>query len=190
MKTYTVAQVAEQLSVYPDTVRRWIRNGDLKADKPKSRKSGIIITEDNLRLFLDEHKKYIRNAFAHDSSGRIVSAVPVTAYERVRVQPKEKADSIETVPEPALSKLISLISATAKVLISRNSSGDGADNAESASDPIIQLKEHISSQKRELKTLQEKVEVMKKEISDEEFLLDLLMSQGENVNFFQTGKEK
>ncbi len=54
---YTVADIVEQLQVHEETVRKWIRDGDLLATS-LSRKSGFRVQEQDLRAFLD------RRAFA------------------------------------------------------------------------------------------------------------------------------
>ena len=57
MKTYNVKEVAKMLNTNPETVRRWIREGKLIADK-SSRKSGNMITESALKGFLQAYPKY------------------------------------------------------------------------------------------------------------------------------------
>lgn len=50
MNKYTVEEVAKKLDRNPETIRRWIRNGKLKATK-HSRKKGFTISEDELDTF-------------------------------------------------------------------------------------------------------------------------------------------
>jgi len=57
MKLYTVNQIAELLKTNPETVRRWIRDGKLKASK-ESKKTGNIVTENALQDFLRKYPKY------------------------------------------------------------------------------------------------------------------------------------
>lgn len=57
MKTYSVKQIAELLNTNPETVRRWIRDGKLKAEQT-SRKDGNTVTEDELARFAKENPKY------------------------------------------------------------------------------------------------------------------------------------
>lgn len=57
MKTYTVKDISEMLNINPETVRRWIRTGKLKATKD-SRKSGNIVSEQMLHSFLKSSPKY------------------------------------------------------------------------------------------------------------------------------------
>lgn len=57
MKTYNVKEIAEMLKTNPETVRRWIRLGKLKADK-QSRKGGNEVTESSLNAFLRLFPKY------------------------------------------------------------------------------------------------------------------------------------
>lgn len=57
MKDYNVQQVSDLLKANPETVRRWIRSGKLKAVQD-SRKSGNIISEEALKKFMRETPKY------------------------------------------------------------------------------------------------------------------------------------
>lgn len=57
MKTYTVKEIADMLNTNPETVRRWIRNGKLHAEK-NSNKSGNIILETSLNTFASTMPKY------------------------------------------------------------------------------------------------------------------------------------
>ena len=57
MKTYSVKDIAVMLHTNPETVRRWIRAGKLKADR-SSRKEGNMVREDELYRFLRSTTKY------------------------------------------------------------------------------------------------------------------------------------
>ena len=46
MRNYNVVEIAKLLNVNKETVRRWIRSGDLKSTKT-SKKHGNIINEEN-----------------------------------------------------------------------------------------------------------------------------------------------
>jgi excisionase family DNA binding protein len=52
----TVDEVAEELRVHPDSVRRWIRAGELKAFGTSTR-SGYRIRRSELERFIEEHSK-------------------------------------------------------------------------------------------------------------------------------------
>ena len=54
---YTVKQISNLLDVGPETVRRWIRRGDLKATQ-RSKKDGNVISENQLNEFLISRPKY------------------------------------------------------------------------------------------------------------------------------------
>lgn len=54
---YTVKQISNLLDVGQETVRRWIRRGDLKATQ-RSKKDGNVISEDQLNEFLMSRPKY------------------------------------------------------------------------------------------------------------------------------------
>ncbi len=57
MKTYNVKEIAEMLKTNPETVRRWIRSGKLKAEQ-QSKKGGNSISEASLIAFLEVYPKY------------------------------------------------------------------------------------------------------------------------------------
>lgn len=57
MKSYTVFDVAKLVGKNPETVRRWIRSGKLKAAQ-SSRKDGNVVLEDELYRFLRSTTKY------------------------------------------------------------------------------------------------------------------------------------
>lgn len=63
MNTYTVSQISEMLDTQEETVRRWIRDGKLKAVKT-SNKTGNIVTEEDLNEFLRRTPKYSNVALA------------------------------------------------------------------------------------------------------------------------------
>lgn len=56
---YTVKQVAEKLNVNEETVRRWIRNGEMDAISV-SRKEGYKISLLDLNNFCKQHPKYAK----------------------------------------------------------------------------------------------------------------------------------
>ena len=58
MKTYSVKQIAEMLGTNPETVRRWIRDKKLSAEKMSSRKAGNTVTEADLERFIKATPKY------------------------------------------------------------------------------------------------------------------------------------
>ena len=57
MKMYSVKEIADLLKTNPETVRRWIRTGKLKAVQ-QSRKDGNVVTEQSLNDFLESSPKY------------------------------------------------------------------------------------------------------------------------------------
>lgn len=57
MKYYTVNDISKILRVNPETVRRWVRNGELISVK-SSRKTGNKISEIALEDFIRNHPKY------------------------------------------------------------------------------------------------------------------------------------
>lgn len=59
MKKYSVKQIAEMLHTTEETVRRWIRDGKLKANQV-SRKDGNVIEENEFQRFLKVSPKYAK----------------------------------------------------------------------------------------------------------------------------------
>jgi len=57
MTYYSVAEIAEALSTNQETVRRWIRGGELHAER-SSLREGNRISEASLQAFFSEHPKY------------------------------------------------------------------------------------------------------------------------------------
>ena len=58
METYNVKDIADLLKTNPETVRRWIRSGKLKATRGASKKEGSSISSDDLLKFLENNAKY------------------------------------------------------------------------------------------------------------------------------------
>lgn len=57
MKTYSVAEIAKLLNVNKETVRRWIRSGQLKSAQ-KSKRDGNVIDELDLFEFVQTRPRY------------------------------------------------------------------------------------------------------------------------------------
>ena len=57
MKIYNTKEIADLFGVDNETVRRWIRSGELKAEK-SSRKQGNIVYEKDLFDFISDKPKY------------------------------------------------------------------------------------------------------------------------------------
>lgn len=53
----TVREVAERIRSTPESVRRWIRQGRLRAARPGHTKLGFRIAEDDLERFLAERTR-------------------------------------------------------------------------------------------------------------------------------------
>lgn len=78
METYSVSQIAKMLDTQPETVRRWIRSGKLKAEQ-SSRKDGNIITENDLNKFLKASPKYAGKMAGAAVAVAGVMAAPIAA---------------------------------------------------------------------------------------------------------------
>ncbi len=79
MKIYTVKEVAELLQVNPETVRRWIRDKKLGAQK-SSNKGGNKILESELRTFLKAAPGYASSLSSLLAGGVAASAVMLATY--------------------------------------------------------------------------------------------------------------
>ena len=83
MKNYKVTEVAKLLDTNEETVRRWIRNNKLHASQ-QSRKTGNIISDEDLRTFLDSYPKYLEqfvastNAIAEKSTAGILAGIGIS----------------------------------------------------------------------------------------------------------------
>jgi excisionase family DNA binding protein len=67
LKSYNVKQIADMLNTNPETVRRWIREGKLKAVQI-SRKDGNVIEENEFQRFLKVSPKYARISLSPSKS--------------------------------------------------------------------------------------------------------------------------
>lgn len=71
---YTVKQVSEIFDVNPETIRRWVRAGKLKAMELKSRKEGLRIEENSIEEFKKQYGKYrISDEFDSTDLGKIAT---------------------------------------------------------------------------------------------------------------------
>lgn len=70
MNTYSVKEIADMLSTNPETVRRWIRKGKLKAVQT-SKKTGNVVDKSELERFLKARPKYSRNYAAIVNMGKM-----------------------------------------------------------------------------------------------------------------------
>lgn len=57
MRTYTIREISKRLSVNPETVRRWVRHGELKSTMI-CKKDGYIIQQCELEAFINRYPKY------------------------------------------------------------------------------------------------------------------------------------
>ena len=79
MKTYTVKEVSKLLNVSQETVRRWIRDKKLNAQK-SSNKSGNKILESELAAFLKSSPAYAASLSSLLLGGLGASAVMLATY--------------------------------------------------------------------------------------------------------------
>lgn len=78
MKTYTVKEIADLLGTNPETVRRWIRDGKLKAvANSKKKGENKVILEGALNAFLKTSPKYAATLAAPLALGAGAAALGV-----------------------------------------------------------------------------------------------------------------
>jgi excisionase family DNA binding protein len=76
MKSFTVKEISDLLNTNPETVRRWIRDGKMKAEQV-TRKDGNLVTEDALKAFLKSSPKYARIAASTGALFPMAVGVPI-----------------------------------------------------------------------------------------------------------------
>lgn len=74
---YSIMDISKKLNVYKETVRRWIRSGQLKATL-NTRRDGYFVTEDDLNEFID---KYIGTGYDAITVGKMFNV----SNEAVRI---------------------------------------------------------------------------------------------------------
>jgi transposase len=79
--TYTIKQISNILDVNSETIRRWVRTGEL-IGTISSRKNGYVIEEVNLIDFLDRHKKYY-------TMFRLFKLLPIIAVAKMKLMTDE-----------------------------------------------------------------------------------------------------
>ncbi len=93
MKSYNVKEIAKLLRTNPETVRRWIRKGKLKATKGPSRTGGSSVSGDSLQAFLDEYPKYAAAAAGAASSPAVRIAASAIAVAGGALAVKKGSDN-------------------------------------------------------------------------------------------------
>lgn len=58
VRVYTVSDLSNLLLVNEECIRKWIKNKELDSLYTGSKKTGYLIFEDHLQIFLDKHEKY------------------------------------------------------------------------------------------------------------------------------------
>lgn len=125
MKTYSVKEIAEMLDTNPETVRRWIRSGKLKAEKI-SRKDGNVIQEDDLYKYLRGTSRYagIATGMAPGNSLLALTSLIATAGVGAMVtlattRLKKDDQSIEILSDEVKKTLEDSISESKKIIESK-----------------------------------------------------------------------
>lgn len=84
MRIYTVSEISSLLDASPETIRRWIRSGELIAIQT-SRKEGNQITEDDLLKFLRSKPRY-RAVVGRIMTERILNKVGNTPTRALKTE--------------------------------------------------------------------------------------------------------
>lgn len=147
MKSYTVKDVAEMLQVNPETVRRWIRDNKLRAEKT-SNKGGNKILESELRAFLKATPAYAASATALLVGGAAASAVMVATFATGKVLEANELKKA-TVDNEAIIDFIQSEIASHKALIARKK------------DSIRQIEKEITAEQNRIKELSAMMERVK-----------------------------
>ena len=143
MKEYTVKDIAELLKINPETVRRWIRNGELEASQI-SRKSGNVVSEQSLTAFLKKMPQY-----APLAAGVLLPS-PLSLGMIVG------------------SLFTSVIAASH---LKKNSKVSPDDVKNHLKKEILKSKKKVEKQERDLKKLQEEYEKEKRRMNEFEYAL-------------------
>ncbi|MDO4557075.1 MAG: helix-turn-helix domain-containing protein [Lachnospiraceae bacterium] len=109
MKMYTVKEIADMVKTNPETVRRWIRQGYLKAEQD-SRRNGYMVSERMLKEFLKEHPKYEVNANPLLTASTLIPFIG-TALISGLITSKALKKETEEIAETPVSEVIKLIDA-------------------------------------------------------------------------------
>ena len=109
MKEYSVKEVAHTLDTDPETIRRWIRDGKLKASQ-NSRKEGNNISEGELKRFVKSNAKYAPIAASSMAfspvSGLAIALGGIVANVIVEKAEKEKRISESMINPAELDRLV------------------------------------------------------------------------------------
>lgn len=122
MKTYSVKEIAEMLGTNPETVRRWIRSGKLKAEK-NSRKDGNVVQEDDLYKYLRGTSRYAGVAAGMASANSLLGISSLIATAGIGVMAalasagnKKKSEDIEILSDDLKKTLVNNISESRKTI--------------------------------------------------------------------------
>ncbi len=168
MKTYSVKQIAELLNTNPETVRRWIRDGKLKAEQA-SRKDGNTVTEDELVKFIKENPKY--SSVLAAISGGVIGSVVASSVTKTLL-----ATAAIHIPGLGIPIAASLLGGTAAAfLIKKNSSGDKISVQEVIDCFENSIKEHektIEEKRAKIKDLEFEIFKEQKAIEELKYLME------------------
>lgn len=152
METYSVKQIADMLNTKPETVRRWIRTGKLKAEQ-SSRKDGNVITEGDLNKFLKSSPKYagLIAGAALSSIAAPIAAIPLAG-----------------------SIVATYLAASKKAKDSEKPSFSSEDVIQYLKDEIVRRDASIKQKLKTIKQIQQEIASDQQQISECKFVLTQL----------------
>ncbi len=162
MDSYTVIQISDMLKTNPETVRRWIRHGELEADQV-SRKSGNRVTAASLNKFLKSKPKYAEIAAATISASGttgLLTGISILTATIIASLIEKKISSLDKFKDTNLS--ISEIKKYIETLIESSMQSISAKQAE-----INKLEFQIRSEKQQIKKYNSLLETIEKIINPE-----------------------
>lgn len=151
MNSYTVFDVANLVGKNPETVRRWIRSGKLRAAQ-SSRKDGNVVLEDDLYRFLRSSPKYTGLASAMVAANSMLAFTAVVAGLVGSVLASKAAGKkdMENLAEDVRKKLNDTIAESEDVIARRRNT-------------IAELQAEIEAQEQQIKDCRIALEQLPKE---------------------------
>ena len=140
MKEYTTKDIAQKLGTSEETVRRWIRSGQLEAKKT-SKKNGLVISDSMLKAFVRTKPKYAA-AFANPIGGAIAATTLILGDILLKKIQSNNSKDKELINEKEIKRILDEELKESKEKIKENER------------KIYQLKKEIEEEKQKVKNIQ------------------------------------
>lgn len=181
MKTYTVKDISNMVHANPETVRRWIRTGKLKASK-SSRKDGNVVQEKDLFDFLSRTPKYTVAATALAAANPLLGIATPFIFSFITLASEGITDALNERSQKKISE-----SAQSLARILGNSSDDSIENIKKyLEDAIAESQKKIDKKNTMIASLQAEIKQEKKSIESFKFALSHLT---ELLNYVYSSSE-